>query len=413
MVVRKGICTTRALIPALISLVFLSGCACKGLITKHYDESLYRVVNLLPDRQIGENQHFLVYSDCQAGWRAYEAFLRGKNWTDRKMFIVPFYQLYLLGNGIAGGINYLFHRPDYGGRERRMMRNAIYAAAKRWGAAFIMNVGDICSSDGRRPAHWKIFLRENRVEHPLLNEIPYLPVLGNHEYANDTVYGFPNYEAIFGYPRFYTVESDDVILLVLNSSYLIDQFQYIDDEAQDRLFEEWFVSPAGGEPSWLERELEHSRKPFKIVVMHHPPITFAMHYRDWHRPAYGRDLLVKRKALLELFATHGVQVVFSGHDHSYQHNVLRLSNGGVIHFLIGGGAGAPLREGIDIEKRERYRREMLNEGLEVTQVQSGSFYHYFAVEVRDGILNIKTVEVTGDDDNPLRTVETLSFDSGR
>ena len=85
------------------------------------------------------------------------------------MFIFPFYQLYLVGNGIVGGINYLRHEPDYGHRERRFVRDIVYAEAKRANVGFILNAGDITANDGRRPSHWATFLRENRVENNWFN----------------------------------------------------------------------------------------------------------------------------------------------------------------------------------------------------------------------------------------------------
>ena len=394
---------------ALVSLMLFFGCAGKGLVSERYDEAFYRVPDLLPEEPIGEHQLFLVYSDNQAGWRAYETFGKKENWTNWRMALVPFYQIYMFGQGIIGTINYMAHRPDYGGRERRMMRDAIYDAARTNGAAFILNVGDINASDGRRPEHWALFLRENRIEHPLLEDIPYLPVIGNHERANDTLYGRHNFNAVFGRPGFYTVEFADASLFVLDSSSLVDQFGYIDDSVQERLFERWFVSGAGGGPSWLERQFELYDKPFKIVAIHHPPVTFAMHYRDWHRAAYGRNLTGKRKALVDLFGRYGVQVVFSGHDHCYQHSVVHHEGGGKTHFLVGGGAGTPLRDIVDEDTKRAYLEAYRSEGLDVEPVISAKMYHYFVVDIERGGMNITAVEVTGNDRVPLRTIETISF----
>jgi len=74
------------------------------------------------------------------------------------MWLFPFYPLYLLGNGIVGGVNWLRHVPDYGRKERFHVRDAVLGAYKETQAAFVLNVGDLVASDGRRPAHWAMFL---------------------------------------------------------------------------------------------------------------------------------------------------------------------------------------------------------------------------------------------------------------
>jgi hypothetical protein len=388
------------------------GCAGKGLVTEKYDAEFYRVPRLLPEDTVITRQTFVVYSDNQTGWRAYDKFVRRENWVTPKMFIFPFYQLYLLGNGLIGLDNWIRHVPDYGLSERRMVRDAVYAEAKRSGAAFIMNVGDMSAHDGRRPYHWEIFLRENRVERPLLDEIPYLPVIGNHENANDPVYGFPNYEAIFDYPRFYTVELRDACLFVVDSNLLVDQKSYIPDDQQDELFERWFVSrPGAGAPSWLEEKLSSCNKPFKIVVMHHPMITCAKHSADWFDPANGRDLEEKRKQLTGLLERQGVSVVMSGHDHSYQHNVLRKSRGGLIHFLVGGGGGAPVRMVESAGTRDACRRYFKSVGMDVDFLNHQSIYHYYVIGINGGRMVIDVIEVTGEDAEPVRPVESIVIET--
>jgi hypothetical protein len=385
-----------------------ASCARKGLVSDRYDEVYYHIPRLFSEGPVAGPQRFIVYSDNQTGWRAREVFLKKSSWTNWRMLVVPFYQLYLVGSGIVGGLNYALHKPDYGGEQRRMVRDAVYASAKRNEAAFIMNVGDIAASDGRRPSHWKSFLDENRIEHPLLDEIPYLPVIGNHEYANDTLYGFPNFSAVFGYPRFYTVEFENAVLIVVDSNFILDQGGFIDDDTQDKLFEEWFVSAAGsGRLSWLENQLAAFNVPFKIIAMHHPMISYGAHYEDWLDPDNGRDLTGKRRKLLGLFDRYGVQVVFSGHDHLYQHNVYHSRSGGKIHFIVGGGGGTPLRK-IPSDKRVfKIQHRFEDEQLDVSGLSIGRVHHYYLVNiVKDG-LQINVIEVTGDSREPERMFERI------
>ncbi|MFQ5759021.1 MAG: metallophosphoesterase family protein, partial [Candidatus Bathyarchaeia archaeon] len=291
-----------------------------------------------------KNPKFIVYGDSRPGWRIQEKFLWKKNWLTWKMLMVPFYEAYWLGNGVVGGINWLRHTPDYGVRERRMVRDAVYAEANQSGVDFILSTGDM-PVDGRRPSDWGTFLKENKEDRPLVSDFPFLPVVGNHEKTNDLKYGLPNYEAIFEYPKFYVLDFPDAALFVVDSNVILDQYQFIDDDEQDNLFQEWFVSGEdSAQHAWLERELASRNQHFKIVVMHHPLVSFAKHHIDWTRPSLGRNLQQKRQQLLKLFHEQRVQAVLCGHEHLYEHSIVRYSShvnpaecG--IHFIVSGGGG--------------------------------------------------------------------------
>ena len=147
----------------LISIFLVSsfGCEKKGLITEKYHSDFYRVPKLLTDSSMEKNPRFIIYGDSQFGWRIKEKFLKRENWLTWKMLIFPFYEVYWLGNGAIGGVNRLRHVPDYGGRERRMVRYAIYTEAKQSEVDFIFHIGDM-PDDGRRPSDWAMFLNENK-----------------------------------------------------------------------------------------------------------------------------------------------------------------------------------------------------------------------------------------------------------
>ena len=132
------------------------------------------------------------------------------------MFIFPFYELYLLGNGFLGGIDYLRHESNFGYKERILVRDAVYKEAKELPVDFILITGDIVK-DGRYPDDWMTFLKDNKMDCPLLSEIPFFPTVGSHEYVNDTTYGLKNYRAVFDFPRFYVVECPNADIFVLDS----------------------------------------------------------------------------------------------------------------------------------------------------------------------------------------------------
>lgn len=394
----RHLCRTGILVAGCGAVLALS-CAGPGLVSERYPDSFYKIPVLMPADSLGHNPTFLVYGDTQGSWLVNEKFVKKRNWATWKMALVPFYQLYLLTNGFVGGIDYLRHNPDYGERQRAMVRDAVYREARDGTVDFLLHLGDMAANDGRIPEHWADFLEENKERHPLLREVPLLPTLGNHDRANDPGYGYPNYRAIFGYPRFYTMAFPDAMLFVVDSNFILDQYGYIPDAEQDSLFRQWFVSGDPDAPAWLERKLLGCDKPFKLVSFHHPPFPFGGHYDDWSNPAYGPDLKGKRARLLHLLERTGVQVVFSGHEHFYQHSVWRYDGedpGKKMHFIVSSGGGALLRDGPDEKHREEHERKLAAAGFDVELVDQAEEYHFTRVTITSTRMRISTIAVAED-----------------
>ena len=369
----------------------------KGLVRDAYPAEYYAIPRLLEGDALDHNPTFIVYGDNRPGWRIKESFYRKKNWWTWKQLIIPIYQVYWLGNGVVGSVNGIRYKPDYGHRQARRVRDAVYAEAQRSKVDFIMNTGDI-TSDGRYPDHWKTFIDQNKIEVPLVLDFAYLPVIGNHEEANDTLYGMQNYRDVFSYDAFYVLRCPDVDFFVVDSSIIIDKSQYIDDDLQDELFETWFVAGKNApEPAWLERELEASDKTFKIVAIHHPLIGFGKHYHNWTDPKSGRDLLDKRHRLLEVLAQSGVQIVLNGHEHMYEHTILkRIGDEDLrteIHCVVTGGGGSPLHPGLDRDEIADLEKAYLEGGLAVVSARQDVVYNYCLVEVKSDEISIVVYEV--------------------
>ncbi|HBP17838.1 MAG TPA: hypothetical protein DEA08_08595 [Planctomycetes bacterium] len=91
--------------------------------------------------------------------------------------------------------------------------------------------------------------------------------------------------------------------------------------------------------AWLERDLEaHQDAPWIVVYGHHPP------YSSGHHGSSSR-----MRELTETFERHGVDLVFTGHDHHYE-RTLPMQGGCVaqpddtgITYIIAGAGGAGLR----------------------------------------------------------------------
>ena len=399
-----------ALIWLWIATLALVGCAGKGLISEQSNPEDFHIEKTLTDFRVDSDAPFIVYGDNRPGWRAREKFWKKDAWVTWWQLLIPFYQIYLLGNGVVGGINYLRHVPDDGGKEARMVRDAMYAHAQKDGMTFFVNTGDM-ATDGRRPKHWRTFVEQNRDEVPLAVDYELLPVIGNHEQASDPIYGGPNYEAAFDYPAFYVFETPNMDLFVVDSDMAIDQHDNVDDETLDMLYAKWFESGDPDNPGWLERELAKSDKPFKTVFMHHPPVAFGKHYYDWSVDGYGRNLEARRTQIVELMRRHGVRVVFCGHQHLYERNTVLYDDGNNIEIVITGGGGSPLHEGFSEERTEEAIAAYAKSGLKVQKTAQAVVYNYVVVQATTDAIEVTAYEVSKKEEHDGRVIDTFRIEN--
>ena len=140
---------------------------------------------------------------------------------------------------------------------------------------------------------------------PLLNAgVKFQASLGNHDRAENVSYKFFNMNG----ERYYAFTRRNVRFFALDSTRM-DARQL----------------------AWLETSLAETREDWKICYFHHPL------YSNASRHGSSVDLRV----LLEpIFVKHGVDVVFSGHDHVYE----RVKPQKGIPYFVSGAAGQ-LRRG--------------------------------------------------------------------
>ncbi|MFO8036495.1 MAG: metallophosphoesterase family protein [Anaerolineales bacterium] len=172
----------------------------------------------------------------------------------------------------------------------------------------LLHTGDLVAS-GRNYADWgEQFFRPLA---DLIAQIPCYPTLGNHEYNGSEKMWYYDFFSLPGNEQWYAFTYGCARFVVLDSN--VD------------------FSPGSPQRSWLMKEFKspgYGNSKWQIVLLHHPPYTSGAHPGD-ERPV--ADYLVP------LFEEHGVDMVFSGHNHHYE----RSFKGG-IYYIVSGGGGAPL-----------------------------------------------------------------------
>jgi 3',5'-cyclic AMP phosphodiesterase CpdA len=144
---------------------------------------------------------------------------------------------------------------------------------------------------------------KNKFELPykslLDNGVKFYGSLGNHDTSNQRFYAPFNMNG----EEYYRIARDGVSFYALNSNYL-------DKKQLD----------------WLIGQLTKDNNKWRIAFFHHPPFSSG--------GRHGSDEEV-RTILHPLFAKHGVDVVFTGHDHFYE----RVKPQDGITYFVAGGAG--------------------------------------------------------------------------
>jgi hypothetical protein len=142
---------------------------------------------------------------------------------------------------------------------------------------------------------------------PLLNTTLW-STLGNHEtYAGDPIpyfdiFNLPTTGEAGGVPsgteRYYSFDYGPV------------HFVCLDSQSSSR-------QPDSPMLTWLENDLETTRARWVIAYWHHPPYSHGSHNSD-----FEIELIEMRQYVLPILEAFGVDLVLSGHSHSYERSVL-------------------------------------------------------------------------------------------
>lgn len=129
------------------------------------------------------------------------------------------------------------------------------------------------------------------------------------------------------------------------------------------------IGDTGNDPeeqrTFLERDLAATRKRWRFAYLHRSPYGSSRH---------GGDVRV-REDLEPLFARHGVDLVFSGHDHVYERTVPIKG----VTYVVSGGGG----------------RRLYPAGRSTRTASSVSAHHAVFVRVEGQRLSLEAVEAGG------------------
>jgi acid phosphatase type 7 len=168
----------------------------------------------------------------------------------------------------------------------------------------MLHVGDIAYGSGTLAELESQFFAEYA---SILGSVPVFPTSGNHDYRTEggapfrQVFALPENGMPGGVERWYSFDWGDI------------HFVALDTERVDAT-----------QTAWLEDDLSRNLLPWTIVYLHRPPYSSGDH-------GSAGDV---RRAFAPLFADHGVDVVFAGHDHDYERTDAIV---GVTYIVTGGG----------------------------------------------------------------------------
>lgn len=167
-------------------------------------------------------------------------------------------------------------------------------------AAFFINMGDLVDN-GQDEGQWNAWFDGVR---NILAVIPIAPVMGNHEaYSLDWKMAIPNY-----YLAIFAVPTNGVVGMERYAySYDYGDIHFIALNTQLNELGEWYPNLLAEQKKWLEKDLSQTQKPWKIVLMHRG---------IWEYPFNGL-LDVIGKTFVPVFDKYHVDLVFTGHVHSY------------------------------------------------------------------------------------------------
>lgn len=231
--------------------------------------------------------------------------------------------------------------------------------------AFVLHTGDLSQHSGTFDELNATYFGVYR---ELMNRTPFFASPGNHDYYTDG--GTPYFSSQAPPPgngppadqsRYYSFDWGNAHFISLNSNLF-----EMPGRAADAML------------AWLEGDLQRQTKFWKVVYFHHPPYATGHHLDD---PVCA----AVRERVVPILEKYNVQLVLSGHEHSYQRTVpvrngVPVSDQGGTVYVISGGGGGTLHA--------------INRTA-ITAVGQ-SVHHYLRCEVRGATLTVKAIGTEGE-----------------
>ncbi len=161
----------------------------------------------------------------------------------------------------------------------------------------------------------------------LMRQVPFFSAPGNHDYLTANAVPYLSYQAppadtvpVPDVGRYYSFTRGDVHFVALDSNLLTDAV------ATRRML------------AWLENDLSTTQAVWRVAFFHHLPYPIEHHVGD-------PNCVAAQSLLVPIFDRYNVQLVFNGHEHTYQRtkpmrgNTPVSSGMGTVYMVSGGGGG--------------------------------------------------------------------------
>jgi uncharacterized protein (TIGR03437 family) len=227
----------------------------------------------------------------------------------------------------------------------------------------VLHVGDVSQINGVFDDYTSYYFD---FYYSLMLQVPFYSVPGNHDYYTANAIPYLSFQAppIDGVPapdagRYYSFDRGDVHFIGIDSNLLAD------DQASRRML------------AWLDQDLASTKAAWRIPFFHHLPYPIEHHVGD---PICA----AAQQQLVPLFEKYGVQVVFNGHEHTYQRTKpmrggIPVTAGAGTVYMVSGGGGGTLHPVVPMD----------------FLAKAASVYHYLRVEADASKLTIHAIGTDG------------------
>lgn len=244
-----------------------------------------------------------------------------------------------------------------GNEAQKNVSDQLISNHNRNAADLLLHVGDVHQQAGDE--YDSIYFD---IYQPLLQELGFFLAIGNHDTYTDG--GGPFLDSFSppgtnGHPdgRYYWHSWGNSFFLNIDTN-----IDFTEGSPQYDFIVEALNSPERAELDWT------------FVYFHHPPYT-----EYW--PQWDGDQRV-REHLVPLFEAQGVDMVFNGHTHSYEHGVL-----GNVHYLVAGGGGGNL---------DPFGRDFPHVRFSTAK------HHFLRIDIDGSRLKMEAIDSSGEIFNTIR-----------